>query len=310
MKSRFLKGAIIIPLMMALFISQGRAEMKAAKEDMAKWKKGEAQWKRTYSKKWTAAELKRLRQEAIESQQKSPEDTVITIKKGDTLWNLADRYFRNPWLWPRLWAYDGNLAIENPHKITPGKRLIIPSMAAGLGRPSKEVPGVIGPPSTLEEDKIEASRLRQEIDVLKKIRDGKEERIAQLNKEIPELMARDIERERIRRELEGKLEDALTDRKLYERAVVSKKEMEIAQLSRDVEDLKEQIYYLENELAKKEAEIKEKEEIIKAQEATIGNQINQINRLSSDLDEERREMEQFFAFVGLIGGILALSHSN
>lgn len=309
MKGWFLKGAIIVSLILSLvmfFASQGEAD---GKEDMAKWKEGEARWRRLSAKKWTPAELKKLRQEAIESQPRAPEDKVITIRRGDTLWDLADGYFNNPWLWPRLWSYAGNLYIGNPHEITPGKKLVIPSRDVVGARPVTEVPVVIDP-SIIRQDKAVADRLRKEIELLKKIKGDKEERITQLRQQTIDLKAKDIERERIKRKLEGKLEDALTDREIYERTVVGKKKLEIAQLSCDVENLKKQIYFLENELVKKESEIRAKEELIMAQDATIGSQIGQIDRLSTELDEERREMEQFFAFIGVVGGIICLSLSK
>lgn len=43
------------------------------------------------------------------------------VDRGDTLWGLCERYFRDPWRWPRLWAL--NPAITNPHFIYPGDRI-------------------------------------------------------------------------------------------------------------------------------------------------------------------------------------------
>jgi hypothetical protein len=45
-----------------------------------------------------------------------PETHVV--KKGDTLWEISNYYFRNPWAWPKLWAL--NPSITNPHWIYPG----------------------------------------------------------------------------------------------------------------------------------------------------------------------------------------------
>jgi nucleoid-associated protein YgaU len=42
-----------------------------------------------------------------------------TVKKGDTLWDICDTYFANPWQWPRVWSY--NPDILNPHWIYPGE---------------------------------------------------------------------------------------------------------------------------------------------------------------------------------------------
>jgi LysM domain len=41
-----------------------------------------------------------------------------TVRKGDTLWDICDFYFQNPYQWPRVWSY--NAQIQNPHWIYPG----------------------------------------------------------------------------------------------------------------------------------------------------------------------------------------------
>ncbi|MFH2058413.1 MAG: LysM peptidoglycan-binding domain-containing protein [Pseudomonadota bacterium] len=45
------------------------------------------------------------------------------IKKGDTLWDLSQKFYNSQWDWPALWEM--NDEIKNPHWIYPGKRIRI-----------------------------------------------------------------------------------------------------------------------------------------------------------------------------------------
>src|SRR5215203_5118971 len=46
---------------------------------------------------------------------------IHVVRKGDTLWDLCDSYYANPWGWPKVWSY--NPQIVNPHWIYPGDQL-------------------------------------------------------------------------------------------------------------------------------------------------------------------------------------------
>jgi hypothetical protein len=43
------------------------------------------------------------------------------VKKGDTLWDICDQTFSNPYQWPRIWAL--NPQVKNPHWIFPGEQV-------------------------------------------------------------------------------------------------------------------------------------------------------------------------------------------
>jgi hypothetical protein len=67
---------------------------------------------------------------AQQPEQTQPREHVV--RRGDTLWDLARSYLNDPFRWPMI--YEANRRIvENPHRIFPAERLIIP----GLTQPAE-----------------------------------------------------------------------------------------------------------------------------------------------------------------------------
>ena len=52
-----------------------------------------------------------------------PEGLVHDVVKGDTLWDLSEKYLGSPWLWPDLW--ERNRFLTNPHYIYPGISVVV-----------------------------------------------------------------------------------------------------------------------------------------------------------------------------------------
>jgi hypothetical protein len=54
------------------------------------------------------------------------EHPTYIIKQGDTLWDIANTFLKDPFLWPFIWK--ANPSITNPDLIFAGNKLVIPSL--------------------------------------------------------------------------------------------------------------------------------------------------------------------------------------
>jgi nucleoid-associated protein YgaU len=81
------------------------------------------------------------------------------IRKGDTLWDIANAFYRDPFLWPLIWK--SNPSVNDPDLIYPGNTLVIPSLVPverAMSAPEdtapvqeKTVAGQKAPPQEAEE---------------------------------------------------------------------------------------------------------------------------------------------------------------
>lgn len=69
------------------------------------------------------------------------ETFTYTVKKGDTLWDISEMLYRNPWVWPKVWQW--NPMITNPHWIYPGTELRLYYRVPGTGILAVVPPGAV-----------------------------------------------------------------------------------------------------------------------------------------------------------------------
>lgn len=65
---------------------------------------------------------------------------IHVVQEGDTLWDISQHYYGDPWNWPELWSY--NPEITNPHWIYPYDQLRLSASRLGTDQMiAKATPG-------------------------------------------------------------------------------------------------------------------------------------------------------------------------
>lgn len=74
------------------------------------------------------------------------------VSRGDTLWDITEYYFGNPWQWPTVWGL--NPQITNPHWIFPGDRVRLLRETRAAVRPSTRATNLRTPARLVTPDTV------------------------------------------------------------------------------------------------------------------------------------------------------------
>lgn len=103
--------------------------------------------------------------DTVRLQENAPDRHVVV--KGDTLWDISEKFLKDPWLWPEVWQLNRD-QIKNPHLIYPGDVVVLTmedgkprlSLESGARQVVKLTPQVRGEPIVTQEAGIPSIPLK------------------------------------------------------------------------------------------------------------------------------------------------------
>ena len=196
----------------------------------------------------------------------SEEETkLITIEKGDTLWDLCQEHLKDPLKWRELSKYND---FTNPDLIYPGEKLRIPlSMAIVVVDEAEE---------DVKEQQEELEKLRSDLAESEAERDklmaeikGLNDSMAELKKKIGELEASQKSQEKVIEAVKKANTDAANDVKRTVRNTRNTLQEKLDTLNGNLDSAKEMLSNLQKELKATQNQIKTVQADVKTALANI-----------------------------------------
>lgn len=193
------------------------------------------------------------------------ETTLITIEKGDTLWDLCQKHLKDPLKWRELSKYND---FTNPDLIYPGEKLRIPiSMAITVTQEAEK---------DVKEQQEELEKLRSDLAESEAERDklmaeikGLNDSMAELKKKIGELEASQKSQEKVIEAVKKANTDAANDVKRTLRNTRNTLQEKLDTLNGNLDSAKEMLSNLQKELKATQDQIKAVQADVKTALANI-----------------------------------------
>ena len=180
------------------------------------------------------------------------ETTLITIEKGDTLWDLCQEHLKDPLKWRELSKYND---FTNPDLIYPGEKLRIPiAMAKNVVEMAED--DVKAQQEELEKLRTDLAESEAERDKLMAEIKGLNDSMAELKKKIGELEASQKSQEKVIDAVKKANTDSTNDVKRTVRSTRNTLQDKLDKLNGNLDSAKEMLSNLQKELKATQDQVK------------------------------------------------------